>query len=96
MADSGRQRIDKWLFFARALKSRSLAAKFVQTGHVRLNSQKIDQPAQNIKPGDVLTIRFDRRVVVWRVLQTGTRRGPAIEAQTLYEDLTPEIFPDEV
>lgn len=94
MTDTGRQRIDKWLFFARALKSRSLAARFVQAGHVRLNRQKIDQPAQNIKPGDVLTITFERRVVVWRVLQIGIRRGPAVEAQTLYEDLTSEAFPE--
>lgn len=83
-----RQRIDKWLFFARAVKSRSLAAKLVQAGHVRLNREKIDQAAQLVKPGDVLTMKLERGVVVWRVLLPGKRRGPAEEARTLYEDLT--------
>ena len=89
MDATGRQRIDKWLFFARAVRSRSLAAKLVQAGHVRLNRDKIDQPAHAVKPGDVLTVRLERRVLVWRVLAPGARRGPAGEAQTLYEDLTP-------
>lgn len=88
METGGRQRIDKWLFFARAVKSRSLAAKLVQAGHVRLNREKIDQAAHSVKPGDVLTIRLERRILVWRVLQPGTRRGPAEEARTLYEDIT--------
>jgi len=89
MTGEGRQRIDRWLFYARVAKSRSLAARLVQAGRVRLNRDKIDQPAQQVKPGDVLTIRLDRRVLVWRVLSTGARRGPAEEARTLYEDLTP-------
>ena len=83
-----RQRIDKWLFFARAVKSRSLAAKLVQAGHVRVNREKIDQAAQLVKPGDVLTMKLERGVVVWRILLPGTRRGPFPEARTLYEDLT--------
>lgn len=89
MSGEGRQRIDKWLFFARVVKSRSLAAKVVQAGRVRLNRDKIDLPSQQIKPGDVLTITLERRVIVYRVLDPGTRRGPAEEARTLYEDLTP-------
>lgn len=89
MAGEGRQRIDRWLFFARAVKSRSLAAKLVQAGRVRLNRDKVEQPSQLVKAGDALTITLDRRVVVWRVLEPGTRRGPAEEARTLYEDLTP-------
>lgn len=89
METAARQRIDKWLFCARAVKSRSLAAKLVQAGQVRVNRDKIDQAAHVVKPGDVLTIRLERRVLVWRVLQPGERRGPAEEARTLYEDLTP-------
>jgi len=86
---SGRQRIDKWLFFARVVKSRSLAAKLVQAGKVRLNREKIDQPAQMVKPGDGLTISLDRRILVLKVLSPGTRRGPFDEARMLYEDLSP-------
>ena len=93
MDGTERQRIDRWLFFARAVKSRSLAVKLVQAGHVRLNRSKIDQPAHAVKPGDVLTIRLDRRSLVWRVLAPGTRRGPAEEARMLYEDLTPLSAP---
>ena len=89
MTGEERQRIDKWLFFARAVKSRSLAAKLVEAGHVRVNRDKIDQPSQPVKPGDVLTIKLERRVIVWRVVAAGTRRGPADEARTLYEDLSP-------
>lgn len=93
MAGEGRQRLDKWLFFARALKSRSLAAKLVQAGRVRLNRVKVEQPAHAVKIGDILTITLERRVLVWRVLAPGTRRGPAEEARTLYEDLTPPPEP---
>ncbi|MDP3895095.1 MAG: RNA-binding S4 domain-containing protein [Mesorhizobium sp.] len=95
MAAAGSQRIDKWLFFARVVKSRSLAAKLVQTGGVRVNSAKIDQPAFPVKPGDGLTISLERRVIVYRVLLPGTRRGPAEEARALYEDLTPPPTPKE-
>ncbi|MCR4266585.1 RNA-binding S4 domain-containing protein [Nitratireductor sp. ZSWI3] len=85
-----RQRIDKWLFFARVVKSRSLAAKLAQGGRVRVNRNKIEQAAYAVKPGDVLTITLDRRILVYRVLAAGSRRGPAEEARTLYEDLTPQ------
>ncbi len=89
MSGEDRQRIDKWLFFARVVKSRSLAAKLVQSGRVRLNRDKVEQAAHTVKPGDALTITLDRRVLVYKVVACGTRRGPAEEARTLYEDLTP-------
>lgn len=93
MVADGRQRIDKWLFFARAVKSRSLAAKLVTAGRVRINRDKAAQASDFVKSGDVLTITLDRRVLVWKVLDTGTRRGPAPEAQALYEDLSPKPVP---
>ena len=89
MAQEGRQRIDKWLFFARVVKSRSLAAKLAQAGRVRVNREKIDSASYPVKVGDVLTITLERRILVYEILDTGTRRGPASEAQTLYEDRTP-------
>jgi len=85
-----RQRIDKWLFFARAVKSRTLAGKFAASGNVRVNREKIDQASFLVKPGDVLTISLERRILVWKILGCGERRGPAPEAQLLYEDLTPK------
>jgi ribosome-associated heat shock protein Hsp15 len=88
MPGEDRQRIDKWLFFARVVKSRSLAAKLVQAGRLRINRDKIEQAAHAVKAGDVLTITLDRRVLVYRIVACGGRRGPAEEARTLYEDLT--------
>ena len=90
---SARQRIDKWLFFARVVKSRALAAKLVSGGNVRSNRDKIDQPSHGVKPGDVLTITLDRRILIYRVVSGGTRRGPAEEARTLYEDISPPTPP---
>jgi ribosome-associated heat shock protein Hsp15 len=85
----GRQRIDKWLFFSRAVKSRSLAAKLAQAGRVRINGEKTDQASALVKSGDTLTITLDRRILVYRVLDPGTRRGPAEAARRLYEDISP-------
>lgn len=86
---SGEQRIDRWLFFARIVKSRTLAQKLVLAGGVRINREKIAGAARTVRPGDVLTVTLDRVVRVLKVLAPGERRGPAPEAATLYEDLTP-------
>ena len=83
------QRIDKWLFFARVVKSRSLAQKLAQSGTLRLNREKVTQSAKTVRPGDVLTIPVAGRVRVLKVLDPGARRGPAPEAATLFEDLSP-------
>jgi ribosome-associated heat shock protein Hsp15 len=93
MVARDRQRIDKWLFFSRAVKSRSLAAKLVVAGRVRINRDKAAQASDMVKPGDVLTITLERRIFVWKVLNTGVRRGPAEEARTLYEDMSPPPVP---
>jgi ribosome-associated heat shock protein Hsp15 len=82
-------RIDKWLWHARFFKTRTLAAATVSAGHVRLNSVKVAKPAQGVAAGDVLTFSQGHTVRVVRVIAHGTRRGPAPEAQGLYEDLTP-------
>jgi ribosome-associated heat shock protein Hsp15 len=87
MSETERQRIDKWLVYARVVKSRSLASKLVAAGHVRVNRDKIVDPARTVKPGDVLTVALDRGVLVWRILALGDRRGPAVEARLLYEDI---------
>ncbi len=83
-----RLRIDKWLWFARFYKTRGLAATTVGAGHVRVNGDKVHKPAHTLRPGDVLTLPQGDRIRVVRVLAMGNRRGPAPEAQTLYEDLT--------
>jgi ribosome-associated heat shock protein Hsp15 len=82
-------RIDKWLWHARFFKTRTLAAAEVSAGRVRLNSARVQKPAQLVMPGDVLTFSKGRDVRVIRVEALGTRRGPAPEAQALYSDLDP-------
>ena len=85
---SSRQRIDKWLWFARVVKTRSLAAKLVSAGHVRVNAQRVQDPAKSVKSGDVVTVALDRQIRVLRILAGGDRRGPFTEAQHLFEDLS--------
>jgi len=87
------QRIDRWLWYARFLKSRSLAAALVQTGRLRINGQRISKASRAIRPGDVLTFPLGPHIRVVRVLDSGTRRGPAPEAALLYEDLDPPQQP---
>ena len=86
---AGEQRIDKWLFFARVVKSRSLAQKFAVSGAVRVNREKVAHAARILRPGDVLTIKINDQIRILRVLGASERRGPATEAALLFEDLTP-------
>ena len=87
-AATSSQRIDKWLWHARAIKTRTLAAKCVEAGRVRRNRERLTKPSDVVRPGDVLTIALPSRVVVWRVVGLSDHRGPAPEAARLYEDLT--------
>jgi ribosome-associated heat shock protein Hsp15 len=82
------QRLDKWLWFARVTKSRTLAAQLVQDGKVRVNRAKAAKPSHAVRPGDVLTIAIRGNVEVLRVLAPGARRGPPPEARLLYELLS--------
>ena len=82
-------RIDKWLWYARFFKTRSLSAKAVTAGHCRVNSEPVTKVSFTVRPDDVLTFVQAKQVRVIRVITTGARRGPAPEAQTLYEDLSP-------
>jgi ribosome-associated heat shock protein Hsp15 len=84
-----RQRLDKWLWFARFVKSRSLAAKLVGDGFVRVNGQRAENPAKGIAIGDVITVAVARTTAVVRVEALGARRGPAPEARQLYSELDP-------
>jgi ribosome-associated heat shock protein Hsp15 len=85
---SASQRLDKWLWFARVVKSRTLAAGLIEAGRVRVNKIKVEKPAHTVKPGDVVTSAIKKDVRVLRVRAAGVRRGPASEAALLYEDLT--------
>ncbi|SDK37681.1 RNA-binding S4 domain-containing protein [Aliiruegeria lutimaris] len=89
MTETPSLRIDKWLWHARFFKTRSLAAKQVSEGKVRVNATRISKPARPVSAGDVLTFPQANAIRVVRILALGTRRGPAPEARALYEDLSP-------
>lgn len=85
--DRAWQRLDKWLWCARFMKARSDCARLVAGGLVRINRQVTDKPHARLRPGDILTLPLRRDVRVVRVLALATRRGPAPEAQALYEEI---------
>ena len=87
-ADSG-QRLDQWLWFARVAKTRTLATKLVETGKTRINRTRVAKASRTVRPGDVITLMLHGHVRILKVLGCGTRRGPAQEAQLLYEDMSP-------
>ncbi len=84
-----KQRIDKWLFFVRAVKSRSLAGKLADDGKVRINGERTKGASQAIRIGDRVELDQDRQTRILIVKGLGERRGPAPEAALLYEDQTP-------
>ena len=84
-----RIRLDKWLWQARFFKTRSLAARIVGGGHVRVNGSKVIKPATLVGPGDILAFAQAREIRVVRIVAAGLRRGPASEARGLYDDLDP-------
>ena len=83
------QRLDRWLWFARFFKSRTLAASIVSAGKVRVNAERVGKPSHSVKTGDILTFPAAKQVRVIKVVELGARRGPAPEAQALYEDQAP-------
>ncbi len=91
------QRVDTWLWHARFFRSRTLAATMVEAGKVRLTrdgqTARLTKTAAPIRVGDELTFSKADRIRIIRVAALATRRGPAIEAQTLYEDLSPPPIP---
>ena len=82
-------RLDKWLWYARFFKTRSLASQLCNAGKLRIAGEVISKAHHKVKPGDVLTFPQSRHIRVVKVLSLATRRGPAAEAQALYEDLKP-------
>ena len=84
-----RLRLDKWLWYARFCKSRSLAADLCDSRRLRCNGAIVTKAHFGIALNDVLTFPLGRHIRVIKVAALGNRRGPAPEARTLYEDLAP-------
>jgi ribosome-associated heat shock protein Hsp15 len=83
-----RQRVDRWLWHARLVRTRSAAAALAAAGHVRINGARIDAPGRMVRTGDVITVALDRAVRVLKVRGFAARRGPATDGQGLYDELT--------
>ena len=84
-----RQRIDKWLWHARVVRTRIAAAALAASGHVRLNGTRIDAASRPVKLGDVLTVALDHGVRILKVTGFAERRGSATDARDLFADLAP-------
>ena len=86
-AQADRQRIDRWLWHARLVRTRGAAAALADSGYVRVNGARIVAPGRMVRTGDVITVALDRRVRVLKVTGFAERRGPAGAAASLYEVL---------
>jgi ribosome-associated heat shock protein Hsp15 len=84
-----RQRIDKWLWHARVVRTRAAAAALAASGHVRVNGQRVDAPSRAVRPGDIVTVALDRAVRVLKVVGFAERRGSADDARRICESLQP-------
>jgi ribosome-associated heat shock protein Hsp15 len=79
------QRLDKWLWASRLLKTRALAIDAVRGGHVQVNGQRV-KPSKEVRAGDRIELRLGQRRITVDVRGCAERRGPASEATLLYEE----------
>ncbi|MGD9845979.1 MAG: RNA-binding S4 domain-containing protein [Variibacter sp.] len=91
-----KQRIDKWLWHVRLVRTRVAAAELANQGHVRINGQRADAASRAVRAGDVVTVALDRGVRVMKVLAFAERRGSPGEAAALYERLDVAESPEGV
>jgi len=87
-AEADRQRIDRWLWHARLVRTRGAAAALATAGYVRVNGIRIDTPGRMVRGGDVITVALEHSVRVLKVVGFRERRGPAGSGEPLYQELT--------
>ena len=80
-------RVDRFLFFIRLAKSRTLAQDIIDQGHVRIDGKRVEKPSEEVREGSVIGLPLRGRVRILRVLALPQRRGPASEARGCYEEL---------
>ncbi len=85
------QRLDKWLWCARLVRTRTLATALVAAGKVRINGKRAQKPSRLVQAGDVVTGTRTGKLFVVRVVESVPRRGSPSVAQSLYQDLTPPM-----
>ena len=80
-------RIDRFLFFIRLAKSRTLAQAIIGEGHIRIDGKRVEKASEEVRVGSVIALPLHGQVRVVRVLSLPERRGPAPEARLCYEEL---------
>ena len=86
-------RIDRFLFFVRLTKSRTIAQAVVEEGHIRVDGKRVTRPSEEVRAGSVIALPLHGNVRVVRVLSLPHRRGPAAEARSHYEEVEPVSRP---
>lgn len=80
-------RIDRFLFFIRLVKSRTLAQALVENGYVRIDARRVEKPSEEVRAGSIVAFPLNGHVCILKVVALPTRRGPASEARACYEEL---------
>ncbi len=80
-------RIDRFLFFIRLVKSRTLAQSVIEGGHARIDGKRVEKSSEDVRMGSIVALPLQGRVRILRVLSLPQRRGPAAEARACYEEL---------
>ena len=83
-------RLDRYLFFVRLLKSRTLAQGLIEEGHVRVDGKRVAKTSEEVRIGQVIALPLHGRVRVIRVISLPSRRGPPAEAQQHYHEIDAE------
>lgn len=80
-------RIDRFLFFIRLVKSRTLAQALIEQGYVRIDGKRVEKSSEDVRVGSTIALPLNDKVRVLRVLGLPDRRGPAPEARACYDEL---------
>ena len=80
-------RIDRFLFFIRLAKSRTLAQALLETGHVRVDGKRVTKPSEDVHEGSVVALPLHGQTRVIKVVSLPSRRGPAAEVRSCYEEI---------
>ena len=80
-------RIDRFLFFIRLVKSRTIAQHVIDDGYVRIDGKRVEKSSDEVRTGSIVALPLHGQVRVLRVLMLPTRRGPAPEARACYEEV---------
>ena len=80
-------RLDRYLFFIRLAKSRTVAQGLIEGGNVRVDGKRVAKTSEEVRVGSVIALPLHGKVRVVRVIGLPQRRGPAAEARLHYEEI---------